>query len=242
MMSEHSGQGVSLSRTAFELKRIWQAQSRLCGICRFVTATIEQDIDSLFYENVNDPPTRDAIRQAGGFCRYHAATISRQADALGTAIILRDVLNTELKRIDGGEFDRPSAGSPLTRLFDRGREAGWEQEMKCRPCPYCDRECEVTELAIDALLDGLADPEFAAIVAASEGLCVAHFHLAFARRGEHRYWEKVVAAQKNALRRLTAELAELARKHDYRFRDEPRGEEMTSWRRALNASSSWVEK
>jgi len=28
------------------------------------------------------------------------------------------------------------------------------------------------------------------------------------------------------------ELAELVRKHDYRFREEPRGNEMTAWRRA----------
>jgi hypothetical protein len=242
MMSEPSDQGASLSRTAFELKRIWQAQPRMCGICRFVTTAIEQDIDSLFYENVNDPPTREAIRVAGGFCRYHAGIVARQADALGTAIILRDVLNTELRRIDGGEYERASAASPLARLFDRSRETGWEQEIKCRPCPYCDRERDITELAIDALLNGLADEEFAQIFGSSQGLCVAHFHLAFGRGGEHRHWGKILATEKNALHALTTELAELARKHDYRFRHEPRGEEMTSWRRALNVSSSWVEK
>jgi hypothetical protein len=71
---------------------------------------------------------------------------------------------------------------------------------------------------------------------------VAHFRLAFAQAGDGDRWVKILETQKNALRRLTDRLAELARKHDYRFRDEPRGEEMTSWREALNASSSWIEK
>jgi hypothetical protein len=52
----------------------------------------------------------------------------------------------------------------------------------------------------------------------------------------------VVATEKAALERLTDQLAELARKHDYRFKGEPKGEEMTSWRQALNASSSWIGK
>jgi hypothetical protein len=34
------------------------------------------------------------------------------------------------------------------------------------------------------------------------------------------------------MRRVLDEVEELVRKHDYRFRDEPQGDEMTSWRRA----------
>jgi len=33
------------------------------------------------------------------------------------------------------------------------------------------------------------------------------------------------------IRRIQEELGELVRKHDYRFSDEPRGNEMLSWRR-----------
>ena len=34
------------------------------------------------------------------------------------------------------------------------------------------------------------------------------------------------------LQRLEGQLSELIRKHDYRFKDEARGSEMTSWKRA----------
>src|SRR5579884_3012804 len=62
-----------LSTTAFELKRLWQDGSDVCGVCLAVRRGVERRIDALFYENVNDVPARQAIRQAGGFCRHHAA-------------------------------------------------------------------------------------------------------------------------------------------------------------------------
>jgi hypothetical protein len=163
---------------------MWESRLSVCGICRFVTTAIEQRVDNLFYENVNDPPTRDAIRSARGFCRFHASVIVQQADALGTAIILRDVLTHDLRAIVSGDYDRPSAAlGGLARLFDRGQqeENGWEREIKCRTCPICDWEREINELAIDSFLDGLADQEFAEVFSRSDGLCVAHFHLTFAR-------------------------------------------------------------
>jgi hypothetical protein len=244
-VSESFRSKENLSRTAFELKRIWEAKPRVCGVCRVVTTAIEQRVDTLFYENVNDPPTRDAIRRTRGFCRYHAFVIVQQADALGTAIILRDVLTHDLRDIESGDYDQRSAApGGLARLFDRGQkeEDGWEREIKCRKCPICDWEREVTELTLDSFFDGLADEEFAAAFRQSDGLCVAHFHLASARATRDHRWAKVVETEKAALRRLTEQLAELARKHDYRFKDEPRGEEMTSWRQALNASSGWIGK
>jgi hypothetical protein len=39
-------------------------------------------------------------------------------------------------------------------------------------------------------------------------------------------------AQLACLQRLDAQLSELIRKHDYRFKDEAKGPEMVSWKRA----------
>ena len=38
--------------------------------------------------------------------------------------------------------------------------------------------------------------------------------------------------QRTCIQRVLEEVRELIRKHDYRFSDEPRGDEMLSWRRA----------
>jgi hypothetical protein len=42
----------------------------------------------------------------------------------------------------------------------------------------------------------------------------------------------LLACQRTCIQRVLEEVRELIRKHDYRFSDEPHGDEMTSWRRA----------
>lgn len=242
-MSE-SASRMSLGHTAFELQLIWREGAQTCPVCVFVIRRVEQYIDSLFYEKVNDPQTRDAVRAAGGFCRYHAGMISTQADALGTAIILEDVLRTDLRSLDAGAYDRPSApGSALARFFERGSQTdSTRREIQCLPCSICKVEQGMEELAVDGFLEGLANPDFSALFRQSPGLCMPHFRLAFERASDGEQWAVVVETQRSAVQKLTNQLTELARKHDYRFRDEPRGDEMSSWRQALNATSSWVRK
>lgn len=242
-MAEHEG-GDRPGRTAFELKRLWDDQPRVCPLCRFVATAVEQYVDGLFYEMVNDPPTRDAIRAAGGFCRYHAALIAKQGDALGTAIILQDVLTQGLRAIEQGDFDHPAAAlNPLARLWQKepfGSQI--RQEIQCPACPICDAERRYEELAVDGLLELCEDPAFSEVLGHSGGVCVPHFHLAFERSRDDSRWATLLAGETEALRDLIHQLAELARKHDYQHKDEPKGEEMRSWLRALNAVSSWTQE
>lgn len=230
-----------LSTTAFELQRIWREGNDTCGICRVVGRDVARHIDALFYENVNDAPTRDTIRRAGGFCRYHAGAIIRQGDALGTAIILRDVLTAQLRSI--GEAPAPAPGGLLkfAQVFKDEGEDTWQKEIKCRPCPICDAERDITATVIAGLLRALRDAEFAALFTGSARLCVGHYNLTMARADTDRR-SQVREVMIRTLRDITGRLAELARKHDYRFADEPQGEEMRSWRTALNISSSWIEE
>lgn len=243
-MSEPPGH-AKLSRTAFELQHLLESKPRFCVLCQFIAQSTTHYVDGLFYENVNDKQTREAIRQARGFCRYHAQFIARQADALGTALIVNDILTNDLRALDGGTYDRPGAVSaPLFgRLFDRDEEGSVVvEEVQCPPCVICKAERDLQELAVDSLREGLGDGAFARIFAASGGLCMPHFRLAFARGRDDASWATVLTTQRRALRDLTAQLQELARKHDYRFREEPQGEEMRSWQQGLNATSGWIEE
>ena len=49
-------------------------------------------------------------------------------------------------------------------------------------------------------------------------------------------------AQLACLRRLDEHLQELIRKHDYRFKDEARGAEMSSWKRAAGIVAGEEDK
>ncbi|HZU13782.1 MAG TPA: DUF6062 family protein [Chloroflexota bacterium] len=229
-----------LSTTAFELKRLWQDGSDVCGVCLAVRRGVERRIDALFYENVNDVPARQAIRQAGGFCRYHAGFILRQGDALGTAIILRDVLTAHLRSLEGGQSRSAGSLLDLSRLVRSAPGATWESEVARRPCTVCDAERDITWTVIGAMLAALENEEFAALFSRAARLCLGHYHLAGDVASDA---QQVLlrAVEIRTLRQITDDLAELARKHDYRFADEPKGAEMRSWRTALNVASSGTE-
>lgn len=237
-MSERGSPDRPLSRTAFELRALVEREPGVCPICRFTRQGIEQDIDGLFYERVNDGPTREAIRRSGGFCRYHARLVEQHGDALGTGIIMRDLLTNDLRAIEDGSYGRRSgAGGTLSRLFDGG------SHLPARaPCALCTAECALEELAADSLMEALADRDFAGRFRRSQGLCVPHFRLAFERSTDEDTWQIVLEVERSALRTLIADLDELIRKYDYRFKDEARGEESQSWRTAIDMTSRRVDR
>jgi hypothetical protein len=200
-----------------------------------VAAAIRRHIDSLFYELVNDIPTREAIRKSAGFCKPHSLLVAEQADALGTSLIYGDVLKNELTALDDGQFDRPpNTVGTVARILDGsmpGRAA----------CPVCREERGQSEIAIDALLEGMRHDEFAAAFERSAGLCLPHFRIAFLRARDPIAWRRVLDVERTALARLTAELQTLARKYDYRNAEEEMGDESDAWRRALFLASGWPE-
>jgi hypothetical protein len=234
-----AGQSSGIDRTGYEMQRLLERRPTVCAICQVVDATMRTHIDHLFYERVTDIATRDAIRQAKGFCRHHARLVSQQADALGTALIMQDILVNELRAIEAGTFERSRATPGLfARFFDSGESTTDEQ----RTCPLCTVERETEQQTAGSLLAGLADADFAAIFRRSAGLCLPHFHLTCSRAGASAAWTIVVETQKRALTALTAELGELARKSDYRYSHEAIGEESDSWRRGLAMTSGWTEQ
>jgi len=232
---ERSG---GLGRSAFELKETLESAPEVCAVCRFVASALRRQIDILFYENVNDMQTRDRIRRAGGVCRHHAALVAEQSDALGTAIIMQDLLNNEWSALEAGKFDHPGGPSGrFGRLLDSGR-----QPAKRILCPLCQAEHELDQRTVDSLLEALDNAEFATAFAGCAGLCVPHFHLAFERCKHEAQWRVVLTRQREALHQLAEELGELARTYDYRSRVKPTADEARAWRRGLSVSSGWLEK
>lgn len=233
-MNADGARGRGMTRTAFELKLALERAPQACPTCTFVDDGVRNHIDALFYERATDVATRAAIRAARGFCRHHARLVSAQADALGTALVLHDVLINDLRDLQGGVYDRAGARSrPLSRFF-----ASTSGALPSRPeCPLCVAEIEIEAVTTDSLLEGLSDDEFARQFQRSDGLCIPHFRLAFERCRDASRWRIVLETERDALGRITHELEELARKYDYRSHDKPHGAEAGVWRRALNVTS-----
>lgn len=238
-MSTRSSSSAVLDRTAYEMQRLLLRRPEICPICQVTADGMAKHIDALFYERVTDVGTREAIRKARGFCRFHARLVSQHADALGTSLILQDVLVNELRAIDAGEFDRPhNPAGRLSRFFDSSAA----NTGNLAPCPICVAEQEMESRAVDSLISALPDRKFALVFRGSAGLCLPHFRLAFCACSDDEAWKIVLEMARDSIARLSSELEELTRKSDYRFSEEGMGVESDSWRRALDKTSGWTAK
>jgi uncharacterized protein DUF6062 len=99
-------------------------------------------------------------------------------------------------------------------------------------CPVCVvvQEAEVDKVRL--LADFIEDPEMVAVYEASSGLCLTHT-VKLCRLLDEPARRRVVALENARIQGLRTELAEVIRKHDYRFHGEPWSEEKTAPSRAV---------
>jgi hypothetical protein len=199
-----------------------------CPVCRLVLRTVSHYIDSVNYEFVNDPGFRSEVEPAWGFCNVHAQQWLQHAHPLGTALIYDAVLgriSAELKRVHLEDGFLASVSS----LFGPGKgRAGDAAHGDLRPdgqCPMCRVREQQEGTAVDVIIEGLSEIPFRAAYQSSTGLCLPHLRLAL---GKATNQEAFTTLRDHAISKndqLSHQLKEIIRKHDYRFRDEPTGEE-----------------
>lgn len=189
-----------------------------CAICRRAEEAVEDGLKHILHELVTDGRFRDSLLRGRGFCREHAWQLADRRDVLGTAILFRDqVLALRRAAADAGRGRVEPKGSPPA-------------------CPACATRDETAAAAVAALLSHLGEDEVRTAFEASDGLCAEHFRAVIAAAGKEAR-ALVAKLQERSLSRLEAQLDELIRKQDYRHRDEPAGEEESSWLRAVAASA-----
>jgi len=139
-----------------------------------------------------------------GMCNTHAWQCSEHT--LLSRRIAAARLEAALDRLDGGS----SAGGHTRQRTAPSADA----------CPFCAAMAAAAETATQA----------APIAAAA--LCLPHLCTALEQVCSRERLQALVTTARAQGDVLEQELSELIRKSDYRFRDEPRGLEATSWRRA----------
>jgi hypothetical protein len=216
-----------------------------CAVCRLKAEVTERYLDGLLWESVNDPGLRHEVRRARGFCHEHAWGLVHNGASLGVAIILRDVLQEVLAVLEGGKFQTvPTLSLRRTQeALDPGQPAGATAELvgQLSPqatCPACAQAATMEGIYLSTLVEHLLSEDgLLAGYQASEGLCLPHFRQALARVRDEVVFEALVQAQRAIWERLIGHLSEIIRKSDYRFQDEPRGEEVGGALRAIAALS-----
>jgi hypothetical protein len=217
-----------------------------CPVCRLIAKATDRYLDSLLWENVNDPGMRKGIRRARGFCNRHAWELARHdAASLGVVILTRDVLQSMLEVMENAQFQAPpvlslrrtqetlSPDQPAAATADLvGKLAPQE------PCPACAEADKMESIYLNALVENLLGEEsLLDDYQASYGLCLPHFRRALARVRDEEVFDALMNAQQAIWERLVGHLSEVIRKSDYRFKDEQRGEESGAWLRATSAVS-----
>src|SRR5579862_8239193 len=199
-----------------------------CALCRRAACSVQRGLKSFFAEFVNDPQVREGWRAARGFCAQHVALVATRGDVLAVAILYADLARLTRERLERGSQGGRIGGRLLTLLRRR-------RSLAVLPCPACTLESAADARYAAALAAGLteASGDIWEAMERGRGLCVAHTQQVMesatpivAARLRRREVERLGALQ--------AELEEIVRKNDYRFRGEPWGPERDAWLRALD--------
>ncbi len=214
-----------------------------CAVCTLAQAAVARYLEAVLYEGVNDPPTRDAIVAARGFCNDHAWMLREMSSALGAALLCRDVLRNAAvalrERGDGKAVELFGSPAPAGVRATLATLAGRAQSVRQREgdphlaCTACVARAGQEELYLRELVAHLDDGPFAARFAASGGLCLVHLDQAGRVVPDRAALSRLYDAEATLLSALHDELSEFVRKNDYRFVGEGMGPERDSWIRAI---------
>ena len=180
-----------------------------CPICFLAEGSVAREIDGLFHEKVNDAGVAAELKRSGGFCEKHSEQILKTDETLGIAIIYKRLLDVFIGLL------QKVAVIP-----------------KLAACPLCGTYSEAEKRYLDALLDHWDELKESFI--ATSILCINHTQNALAAAGKRNEIKKgLLGVQINKLSDLSAELEEICRKYDYRFKDEKWGKEKNAWQMAV---------
>jgi len=222
----------------FELLEALQAGS--CPLCALGKRATERYLDTLIYEQVNDPGTRRKTRAGQGFCRLHAWQLRRGGGALGIGILYRDVVRDLVETLNAATHEPPARLSlrAVAEAVDADRpSAASEKAVRSLQakgeCPACMAQHQSERMYADILVDNLSDPEVLAALDQGPGLCLPHLRLVLERTRDEAGFGELVRCARNAFALLLADLDEMIRLSDYRHIDQHMGDVGDAWLRAI---------
>ena len=215
-----------------------------CPVCMVVLEYLERSIDNWEYEGFSDVRHRYELIHSRGFCPLHTWQLAQRSNAFRLGLIYNEILTDVEQKLDQDYRDLqvadstdskriPSLKKWWSKRFHRTVKTATNVNPRYDQCPFCRTRSNIEQRVVSTLVQQLRFEEMRLLLSQSTGLCLVH--LAQARHQaeieEPTVSGHILACQLTCTRRVLEELRELVRKHDYRFLDEPRGNEMTSWRR-----------
>ncbi|HYU75323.1 MAG TPA: DUF6062 family protein [Ktedonobacteraceae bacterium] len=213
---------VALMQSSWDYQRLTEACTREgCILCRLAWEDARRYLEAWKYEMFTDITVREELRHSQGFCKEHTWELVQMGASIQLAQAYRDILSDAKEQLENEKSTR--------------RQRWFEPKRSHTLCPACRQKGDAVARLISVLRQALLDPSFYTQFSASSGLCLNHFRLACELKpsNSQEAWLPLLRkAQIACLQRLDEQIGELIRKHDYRFRNEARGDEMVSWKKA----------
>ncbi len=211
-----------------------------CPVCTVVLEYLEHLIDSWEYEGFSNVEHRHELIRSRGFCPLHTWQLAQRSNAFRLGLIYNEVLTDVVHELQQDYSVLATSADTVSKrksLFNR-----WWRRWRHQPdrypthaqCPFCRSRTNIEQRLISTLVQQLHAEEIRTLLSLSTGLCLLHFTQARhqAEVDDPLVLRHLLTCQLTCTQRVLEEVRELLRKHDYRFSDEPRENEMTSWRRA----------
>jgi hypothetical protein len=202
-----------------------------CPFCFLIQKVIHNAMDSLLYEQVNDPGVRKDINKSLGFCNLHAWQLQKFGDGLGLSIIYKNLIEIIISKMKKGG-NRNNCIKLVSQEFVNNRNIEYQHKIKAS-CPMCRLQRETEERYLSTFLEDFHEPELYMVFKDSFGLCLPHLLKAFKMCNDAKIFKEIINVELEKLDYLSQELEEFRRKHDYRFSHEGFGKEKDSWIRAI---------
>jgi Family of unknown function (DUF6062) len=196
----------------------------ICPLCRVAHKADREYIWHFYDERSNDMGAIDEVRRAFGFCAEHIEMLRRidvedMKTTLSVSVLFADTF--------AGIVEQLRALSPV---------AAFEPAQ----CPACANRDDYLHRNARYLLDMMATGRgYRNAFESSPGLCFPHFTLTWQLARTRGDRELLLSVQQSAAGALLDELREHVRKHDDKYRHEPKGAERDSWLRAIFLTTGW---
>jgi len=222
-----------------------EVERQACPICQLVLESVGRYLDDLIFFSAVQRDTRTQIRVALGFCNEHASQLAQLVGkGLGVALIHEDIIDTVMEGLER-TISRANEAPPgrlagIGPSRARGRRAAARVAHVLEPqgpCLACRHQLLVEESYLGTLLRYLDDEALASALRASPGLCLPHLRQALQWASDDATLRRLVEIQTECMGRLRAELRELIRKFDHRFKHEIIGPEADAWLRSIEQVS-----
>jgi hypothetical protein len=210
-------------------------------VCTVVQEKVTLAMDTWSYEGFTDGKHREETTRIRGFCPLHTWQLAERNNAFQLAIVYENILCAMAEELTHEHITAPQGAASahwvrkIKHLLTPGASAQPDSMRFSEQCPFCRGRGKTERRLIEHLAALLHNDDMPSLLRQSTGLCRVHFAQAAQYAARHAPAQHVVliACQQACVQRVLGEVRELIRKHDYRFNQEPRGEEMTSWRRAV---------